>query len=115
MHVLTGYDTTPGGEILASTFTATTHNAYPMAGHVLPVIFSWHLKAQINAVAGSAAGALDPSEVWRAFAVGAQCPVDSFAPDWPFWDQVVRPIIDVRRDWLIPPGGLHEARGATGP
>ena len=109
VHTLTGYDTTPGGEILASTFTATMHHALPMAGHILPAIFSWHLKVQINAVAGSAADVLDPAEVWRAMAAGAQCPVDSFAPGWPFWDQAARPIEDVRRDWRIPPGGLRPA------
>lgn len=106
VHVLTGYGTTPGGEILASTFTATMHNSFPMAGHVLPVIFSWQLGVEINKVAGSSAGSLDPSEIWRAFAAGAQCPVDSFAPGWPFWEQVSRPVEDLRRDWLIPPGGL---------
>lgn len=107
VHTLTGYDTTPGGEILASTFTATMHHALPMAGHVLPAIFSWHLKVQINAVAGSAADILDPTEVWRALAAGAQCPVDSFAPGWPFWNQAARPIADVRRDWSIPADGLR--------
>lgn len=59
-HVLTGYNTTPRGEILVSTFTAAMHPEYPMAGHVLPVIFSWHLRTQINPVAGEAGGALDP-------------------------------------------------------
>jgi hypothetical protein len=28
------------------------HPGFPMAGHILPVIFSWHLKVQITAVAG---------------------------------------------------------------
>jgi len=46
VHVLTGYDTKPRGELLASTFTAAMHRKYPMAGHILPVIFSWHLKVR---------------------------------------------------------------------
>jgi hypothetical protein len=66
VHVLTGYDTKPRGELLASTFTAAMHPKYPMAGHVLPVILSWHLKVQINKVAGEAGGALDPQEFWHA-------------------------------------------------
>ena len=42
-HVLSGYDTSPQGEILVSTFTAGMHPKQPMEGHILPVIFSWHL------------------------------------------------------------------------
>ena len=38
-HVLSGYDTTPHGEILVSTFTAGMHPNKPMAGHILPAIF----------------------------------------------------------------------------
>ncbi|MGE3295183.1 MAG: hypothetical protein AB7O95_27785 [Geminicoccaceae bacterium] len=106
VHTLTGYGTTGRGEILASTFTAMMHHALPMAGHVLPVIFSWHLATEINRVAGASAGGLDPKEIWRALAAGAQCPADSFAPGWPFWSQVGRPIDEVRRDWRIPPSGL---------
>jgi hypothetical protein len=95
------------GEILASTFTASMHHDYPMAGHVLPVIFSWHLNVQINKVAGAYAGALDPKEVWRAYAAGAQCKVDTFAPGWDFWACVKRPIDDLRQEWNIPVGGLQ--------
>ncbi|MGD9925473.1 MAG: hypothetical protein AB7V13_29105, partial [Pseudorhodoplanes sp.] len=61
-HVVSGYDTSPRGELLVSTFTAAMHRRLPMAGHILPVIFSWHLDVQINAVAKHAAGALDPAE-----------------------------------------------------
>jgi hypothetical protein len=92
VHVLTGYDTKPRGELLASTFTAAMHPKYPMAGHVLPVIFSWHLKIQINEVAGDASGALDPQEFWHAWAAGAAATVDTFAPDWDFWSYVEVPL-----------------------
>lgn len=111
VHVLTGYNTTGGGEILVSTFTSSMHRRFPMAGHVLPVIFSWHLKIQINSVAGSKAGELDPSEVWRAWAAGAQSPVDSFAPGWDFWANVEKPIEAMRAEWRIPAGGLREGLG----
>jgi len=107
VHVMTGYDTAARGEILASTFTASMHRSFPMAGHILPVIFSWHLNVEINKVAGAYAGALDPVEVWRAYAAGAQCKVDTFAPDWNFWDYVAQPIDDLRQEWNIPIGGLQ--------
>lgn len=106
-HVLTGYDTTPRGEILVSTFTAAMHPRWPMAGHVLPVIFSWHLKVMINKVAGDAADALDPAEFWHAWAAGAAARVDTFAPDWNFWAHVETPLEALRRSWAIPAEGLE--------
>jgi hypothetical protein len=107
VHVLSGYDTTARGEILASTFTAAMHRRFPMAGHIIPVIFSLHLNVRINNVAGSIEGLLDPTEVWRAYAAGAQCKTDTFAPAWDFWAYVARPIDDLRREWNIPVGGLQ--------
>jgi hypothetical protein len=110
VHVLTGYNTEPRGELLTSTFTAAMHPKYPMAGHVLPVIFSWHLKVQINDVARDAAGALDPKEFWRAWAAGAAATVDTFAPDWNFWDHAEEPLAALRQRWSIPVAGLDAAR-----
>jgi len=107
VHVLSGCDTTAQGEICASTFTAAMHREFPMAGHILPVIFSLHLNVQINNVAGAFTGDLDPVQVWRAYAAGAQCKTDTFAPGWDFWTYVKRPIEDLRREWDIPAGGLQ--------
>lgn len=107
-HVLTGYKTTPRGEILVSTFTAAMHPKYPMAGHVLPVIFSWHLRTQINPVAGEAGGALDPDEFWHAWAGGSAAKVDTFAPEWDFWDHVETPLAALRERWSIPADGLEK-------
>lgn len=107
-HVLTGYDTTPRGEILVSTFTAAMHPKHPMSGHVLPVIFSWHLKVMINKVAGDAAGALDPAEFWHAWAGGAAAKVDTFAPDWDFWAHIETPLRALRESWSIPVEGLEK-------
>jgi hypothetical protein len=111
VHVVTGYNTKPRGELLASTFTAAMHPKYPMAGHVLPVIFSWHLKMQINPVAGDAQGALDPQEFWRAWAAGAAVPVDTFAADWDFWRYVEEPLASLRERWSLPAAGLDAAAG----
>jgi hypothetical protein len=96
VHVLTGYNTTPRGEILVSTFTAAMHPYFPMGGHVLPVIFSWHLMVQINEIARSAKDALDPEEFWRAWAAGAVATIDTFAPDYDFWSHIKEPLKDFR-------------------
>jgi hypothetical protein len=106
VHVLTGYDTRPHGEILASTFTAAMHRSYPMAGHVLPVILSWHVGERINDVAQDATGALDPEEFWRAWASGAAMAVDTFAPDWDFWSCVEEPLVALRERCSLPRDGL---------
>ncbi|MEM7444609.1 MAG: hypothetical protein AAF414_14905 [Pseudomonadota bacterium] len=105
-HVLTNFDTTPRGELLVSTFTSTMHPYMPVAGHVLPVIFSWHLNIEINKVAKEAEGALDPDVFWCAWAGGAATTVDTFDPEWKFWDHVETPLIELRRRWGIPDGGL---------
>jgi hypothetical protein len=108
VHVLTGYHTDASGELLSSTFTAAMHPDLPMAGHVLPVLFSWHLKVQINPVAREASGALDPSEFWRAWASGAAATVDTFAPGWDLWRYAALKLAALRQRWSIPPQGLND-------
>jgi hypothetical protein len=108
-HVLTNDHTDPRGELLVSTFTASMHPHYPMAGHVLPVIFSWHLNIQINKVAKDAKGAMDPQEFWHAWAAGAAAKVDTFSPDWNFWAHVEKPLTALRAEWSIPPSGVDRA------
>ncbi len=113
VHVLTGFDTSARGEILVSTFTAAMHRQWPMAGHVLPVIFSWHLRIEINQVATSAAGALDPDMFWAAWAAGAAATVDTFSPRFDFWSHVDVPLAELRQRWAIPCAGLAADESAT--
>jgi hypothetical protein len=95
-HLLAGYDTSPRGELLVSTFTAAMHRSHAMACHVLPVIFSWHLGIALNELAGAAKGALDPQEFWHAWARGERMQVDLFGPAWDFWAATPEPIDSVR-------------------
>ncbi|WGD29561.1 hypothetical protein AncyloWKF20_17585 [Ancylobacter sp. WKF20] len=106
-HVLTGFDTSPRGEVLTSTFTAAMHPHYPMAGHILPAIFSWHLRLEINAVAGGASGGMDPVVFWRAWAAGAAATVDTFAPGWDFWSVVDVPLAELRVRYGLPARGVE--------
>lgn len=96
-HVFSGYDTTAPGELLVSTFTAAMHRRWPMAGHILPVIFSWHLGIKINDLANSTTGALDPATFWRAWSRGAAADVDLFDPLWDFWAWAGESLEDIRR------------------
>jgi hypothetical protein len=102
-HVISGYDTSARGEILVSTFTAGMHRKYPMAGHILPVIFSWHLGIKINDVAGIASGALDPEEFWHAWARGEAITIDLFAPGWDFWACAEASVDALRRRYDVTP------------
>jgi tellurite resistance protein len=103
LHTLAGYETTPRGELLVSTFTAAMHRKRAMAGHVLPVILSWHLGIALNDVAGSAKGALDPQEFWHAWARGEAVKVDLFDPSWDFWAATRQPIDALRLQIGMPP------------
>ena len=71
-----------------------------------PVIFSWHLKRQVNPVARDASGALDPQEFWHAWAAGAAATGETFAPDWDFWRYADQPIATLQERWAIPAAGI---------
>jgi hypothetical protein len=104
-HVISGYDASPRGEILVSTFTAAMHPINPMAGHILPVIFNGHLGIKFNEVARYTTGGFDPNEFWHAWARGRETTVDIFSPDWNFWDWSERDLGDVRRTFNVSPAG----------
>jgi hypothetical protein len=101
-HVLSGYDTTPQGELLVSTFTAGMHPHEPMSGHILPVIMTWHLGVELVEFAGKFSGALDPEKFWVAWDRGSDVTIDVFAPGWDFWAQVERPLDEVRAECAVP-------------
>lgn len=102
-HLLSGYDTTYRGEILVSTFTAGMHREEPMAGHILPVIFSWHIGIELVENAGSHKGALDPEAFWQAWSRGRATPGDVFARDWDFWSVADVPGKELQARYGVPP------------
>lgn len=104
-HVISGYDTSPRGEILVSTFTAAMHPINPMSGHILPVIFNGHLGVKFNDVARYTTGGLDPDEFWHAWARGADMTVDIFSPEWNVWEWVDKDLEEVRQIFNVAPAG----------
>lgn len=104
-HVVAGYDTSARGELLVSTFTAGMHPINPMSGHILPVIFFFHLGEQLNDVGHAGTGGLDPDEFWHAWARGAEMTADIYEPKWNVWEWVERDLEDLRRDWNVTPPG----------
>ena len=67
-----------------------------MEGHILPVIYSWHVGVKINEVAGSFHGALDPEKFFVAWDRGAAVTGDFFARDWDFFATAPAPIDELR-------------------
>lgn len=109
-HLLSGYNTTPHGELLVSTFTAGMHPENAIEAHVLPVIFSWHLGIKLNDVAKSATGAFDPELFWEAWDRGSQTTVDVFKRDWDFWTACETPLSELRAVYGVPPSAFPADR-----
>jgi hypothetical protein len=111
-HVLSGYDTTPQGELLVSTFTAGLHPREPMSGHILPVIMSWHMGIELIHFAGAVKGQLDPEKFWNAWERGAEVTTDVFAKGWDLFAVVAEPLDSVRATYRVP--SLDPALAAHG-
>lgn len=109
-HVVSGYSTSVQGELLVSTFTAAMHRSEGMSGHILPVIFGWHLGIALNAVAGSASSAFTGEKFWRAWERGRMTTVDTFGPGWDFWGLVKTPLAEIRSAYNV--AELDPADGA---
>ncbi len=115
-HVVSAYGTSVQGEVLVSTFTAAIHRSEGMSGHILPVIFSWHLGIALNPLAGSAKGAFDGEKFWRAWERGRIATLDTFGPDWDFWGLVETPLDEIREQYNVPRlDAAHAADGLPGP
>lgn len=102
-HILSGYDTTPQGELLVSTFTAGMHPQEPMSGHILPVILSWHLGIELASLPGEVKGQLDPVKFWKAWERGSQVAVDVFADDWSLWREAPESLAALRARYRVAP------------
>jgi len=101
-HILSGYDTSPQGELLVSTFTAGMHPVEPVTGHILPVIVSWHLGVELAKFAGSTTGSLEPHKFWVAWDRGDRSAGDTLSQRWDFWSHGEEPLADVRAAMAIP-------------
>ncbi|MGD9837979.1 MAG: hypothetical protein AB7F72_04585 [Afipia sp.] len=102
VHVLAGYDTSPSGELLTATLSATMHRSHAMSGHVLPALLNWHLGIPLDKTGASATGAFEPEEFFYAWARGEDTTLDLFGPDWNFWAAAIQPIDAVREAVGLP-------------
>ena len=102
-HVLSGYSTSPAGELLVSTFIGAMHPDHPMAAEVLPALFSYHLGIAMNDIASVRSHAFQPQSFWTAWDRGAATIVDVFDPAWDFWSTIDVPLEELRRAHNILP------------
>jgi hypothetical protein len=102
-HVLSGYSTSPQGELLVATFTAGMHGKDAMEGYILPLIYSWHLGIELNKIAGGSKGAFDPAKFYVALDRGTQTAFDIFSEKFDVWAAAPVPVEDLRRTYGIPP------------
>ena len=102
-HVLSGYSTSPQGELLVATFTAGMHRKDAMEGYILPLIFSWHLGIELNKIAGGSKGAFDPAKFYVALDRGCRTAFDIFGDEFDVWSAAPAPLEELRTRYKIPP------------
>ena len=102
-HVLSGYSTTPPGEVCVSTFISGMHPDHPLAAEVLPVLFSWHLGIELIELAGSTTGSYEPERFWTAWERGGGTTVDVVDAGWDFWAATGEDLEELRRAYSVAP------------
>lgn len=100
-HVLTGYDTTPRGEIQQAAFQAGNRRDDGF-GFLQFALLQFHQGIRVTPIAPPVQGCFDPHRVLRAIARGARCNVD-ITHGWNFWPLLPLPIADVRQRLAITP------------
>jgi hypothetical protein len=113
-HILSGYDTTAEGELLASIFTLSMHPLMLAEARILLSMFDWDLGRRISEVTASVIDALDPREVWHAWARGGAAK-DIFAPEWRFWDCAGTKVADLQTMYGIKRRGRWISSSRLGP
>lgn len=100
-HVLSGYDTTPAGEMQQGAFQAGfMHNDGFM--FLLFVLLHFHWGVKITPIADASEGLFNIPLVMKALQRGAACAVD-LSDHWDFWEVVDLPLQDVRERYGILP------------
>lgn len=100
-HILSGYDTTPQGEIQQGAFQAGFIRKDGFA-FLLFVILHFHWNIKITPIADPAQGLFNIPLVIHALQRGAACSVD-LSDHWNFWEVMDLPLDMVRDHYHIPP------------
>jgi hypothetical protein len=102
LHVLSGYSTSIQGELLVSTFTGAMHRRDALRGHILPVIFEWHVGHEVNGI-GAQTGALDPAKFLASWRRGEAMTTDVLNPAWDFFTVAAQDLDELRDQYAVTP------------
>ena len=104
IHLLSGLDTSPEGEIAVAGFEAGMSRSEFGFELLLEVILDFHLGLNFTTM-----GILDPSQnkfvpdaVMWAFVQGTKVSQDLFSTDWPFWHMLDQPVETIRQQYHLP-------------
>jgi hypothetical protein len=101
-HVLSGYDTTPHGEILVMTFTAGYTEADPV-DLIMTQLIQFHLGIVVDPDSAAKAGNFQPDKFMGALERGTQMSIDLTAPGWDWWGVMDLDLEELRRTYNVPP------------
>lgn len=99
-HILGGYGTDPSSEVQIATFVAGLRQKNPEA-MIFFVIAQFHLGIQVAPGVKPERGYFDTYKVLCAIRRGAQARRDLSSPEWDFWQDLDRPIEELRQRWNI--------------
>lgn len=98
-HVLGGYGTSPGEEVLVASFSAGHRVKDPFA-FVMFVLFQFHLGVRMTPGAEAERGCFDPTRVIAAIARGAAVTID-LTGNWDYWQDLALPLDTLRARYGI--------------
>jgi hypothetical protein len=123
MHILSGYSTSPQGELLVAVFNGgmIKRPDEMMSSHVLPVILTYHMGIELNKginkgdrqrfdrdpswrdnYEGNVHLGLDPAKLWVAWERGKRTTQNLFDGEWSLWDNADERVDDLRVRYEIP-------------
>jgi ubiquinone biosynthesis protein Coq4 len=105
-HILSGYGTTPSGEILAATFSAG-YSHVEVLNWLMFVLCQFQLGLQTAPNVPTATKKLDPLELLVAFRRGAAVNQD-LNDGWQYWDVIDQPVEALRERLNILPHAYFE-------
>jgi len=100
-HVLTGYDTSPIGEVSVVSFIAGYVNEDPFFW-LFTIALQFHLGIRVSPYSPGARGYFEPEVVVPAFRRGLSMKTD-ISRNWDPWPHLARPLADVRRELGVVP------------
>lgn len=101
-HVISGYGTTPSGEICVTAFHAGYRKQDPFTW-ILFSMMQFNMGIRMTPVAGASKLQFDPPKVLEALRRGASMNTDLSDGSWGYWDDMRAPLEEVRAKYAVPP------------